>query len=463
MLLAFVTVFLACLGACIGSFLNVVIYRLPRGMSVAEPRRSFCPVCRRQIQWYYNIPVLSWIALRGRCRDCRVPISLQYPLVETAGVIVTMIVWQAARAYCTGLAVDACWPMIVGLLCLFYCLLALSAMDLKEYYVDIRLTWLALLVGLICHAISPAAVWPAGEYSSPAWAALAMGCLVALMVMHWLWPLPQEEPLDMAADEDGPQADSPQPVDPSASATAGASQPIWFVVLLAVATAGVVIGELVLGELVGGDLTAQVTVGVGFAVLFAAILAGSWIATDVDAAIAEAVEAERSMAMWQAVRETVILAVCIATGVGLMWLVQPGRPFSGVWMSALSWSPMEGVWPVAGLMTALTGWIIAGGICWAMRVFFTLVLRKEALGFGDIHIIAAVGAVLGPHLAVAGFFLAAPVALLGTAILMFRKSYRTLPFGPWLSIGFLLAALWGRPLVQRIDQAMAGLAAAMGR
>ena len=95
--------------------------------------------------------------------------------------------------------------------------------------------------------------------------------------------------------------------------------------------------------------------------------------------------------------------------------------------------------------------MIAGGVCWLVRVLFTMALRKEALGFGDIHIIAAAGAVMGPHLAIAGFFLAAPVALLGTLVLVFRKRYRTLPFGPWLSVGFLLALLWGGPLV-RTDQ-----------
>jgi leader peptidase (prepilin peptidase)/N-methyltransferase len=84
-------------------------------------------------------------------------------------------------------------------------------------------------------------------------------------------------------------------------------------------------------------------------------------------------------------------------------------------------------------------------------------LRKEALGFGDIHIIAAAGAVMGPHLAIAGFFLAAPVALLGTLVLVFRKRYRTLPFGPWLSVGFLLALLWSGPLMQQINSAMAAL------
>lgn len=71
-------------GACVGSFLNVVIYRLPRGMSVARPRRSFCPSCRRQIAAIHNIPVVSWIVLSGRCASCGAAIPIRYFLVEVA-------------------------------------------------------------------------------------------------------------------------------------------------------------------------------------------------------------------------------------------------------------------------------------------------------------------------------------------------------------------------------------------
>lgn len=69
------------LGLVIGSFLNVVIYRMPRGESLVSPG-SHCPVCGSGIRWFDNVPVLSWILLRGRCRSCRSPISLRYPAVE---------------------------------------------------------------------------------------------------------------------------------------------------------------------------------------------------------------------------------------------------------------------------------------------------------------------------------------------------------------------------------------------
>jgi len=70
-------------GACIGSFLNVVIYRLPRGMSLSKPG-SHCPRCQKPIHWYHNVPVFGWLWLRGRCAACRSAISPRYPLVEFA-------------------------------------------------------------------------------------------------------------------------------------------------------------------------------------------------------------------------------------------------------------------------------------------------------------------------------------------------------------------------------------------
>ena len=76
-------VFFALLGACVGSFLNVVIWRVPRGESIVFPS-SHCPACGRPIRWYDNVPLVSWLVLRGRCRACQAPISPRYLLIEAA-------------------------------------------------------------------------------------------------------------------------------------------------------------------------------------------------------------------------------------------------------------------------------------------------------------------------------------------------------------------------------------------
>lgn len=85
--------FLFLFGITIGSFLNVVIYRVPNGESING--RSRCPKCAHQIRWFDNIPVFAWVLLKGKCRDCKEPISVRYPLVELA----TGLSWVGLGAY----------------------------------------------------------------------------------------------------------------------------------------------------------------------------------------------------------------------------------------------------------------------------------------------------------------------------------------------------------------------------
>ena len=85
--------FVGCLGAIIGSFLNVCIYRIPMELSVSRPR-SHCFSCGKTIPWYHNIPVLTWFILRGKCSNCKAPISFRYPAIEALTAILFLAVFQ---------------------------------------------------------------------------------------------------------------------------------------------------------------------------------------------------------------------------------------------------------------------------------------------------------------------------------------------------------------------------------
>jgi hypothetical protein len=136
----------AILGACIGSFLNVVAWRLPRQESVVLPP-SHCPRCGTQLQWFENLPVLGWLGLRGHCRHCGAPISPRYPLVEllSAGlwVAVTMAAPTAMGPGAAPLAlIVAGWVLVSWLL-------PLVLIDLDHLWLPEPLCRFGLVLGLL--------------------------------------------------------------------------------------------------------------------------------------------------------------------------------------------------------------------------------------------------------------------------------------------------------------------------
>jgi leader peptidase (prepilin peptidase) / N-methyltransferase len=119
-------------GLLIGSFLNVVVYRVPAGMSIVSPP-SACPNCGRHIRGFDNIPVLSWLVLRGRCRDCREPISWRYPAVELGTAILFLAVaWRFLPAALSNgastLAIST--PMLLAFVYLAAISIVLALIDL---------------------------------------------------------------------------------------------------------------------------------------------------------------------------------------------------------------------------------------------------------------------------------------------------------------------------------------------
>lgn len=125
------------LGLAVGSFLNVVIHRVPRGESLIWPA-SRCPACKAAIHWYDNVPVVGWILLGGRCRACRAPIALRYPLVEAV----------TAAVFVLHYAVFGWDPLLVPRIVFAGALIALFAIDLEHQLLPNAITLPGIVAGL---------------------------------------------------------------------------------------------------------------------------------------------------------------------------------------------------------------------------------------------------------------------------------------------------------------------------
>jgi leader peptidase (prepilin peptidase) / N-methyltransferase len=130
--------FAAAFGAVIGSFLNVLIYRLPLGRSVVWPS-SACPSCNRELSWYENVPIVSWLALRARCRTCRAPISARYPLVEALTAALVAAAW-----WYYGPGVVFASRVVFGSM-----LIVLFAIDLEHHLLPNAITLSGIVAGFV--------------------------------------------------------------------------------------------------------------------------------------------------------------------------------------------------------------------------------------------------------------------------------------------------------------------------
>ena len=146
----------ALLGACIGSFLNVVAWRLPRQESVVRPR-SHCPQCGTTLRWFENVPVLSWLLLRGRCRHCGSTIAVRYPAVELlcAGLFVAAAaapaVVSAAGSILPG---SPAWLVVLAGWLLISLLLPMVLIDLDQLWLPEPLCRWGVVLGLVVSAIA---------------------------------------------------------------------------------------------------------------------------------------------------------------------------------------------------------------------------------------------------------------------------------------------------------------------
>ena len=137
------------IGACIGSFLNVIIYRFPNDLSIVKPR-SFCPKCKKRLTWRENIPLISWLFQRGKCINCLSVISYRYPLIElTTGVLFVIFKNSSPSIYSSSsgsvLNIFFSWIFLSLLICI-------SLIDINEFWIPqglINFGFISGLIGLI--------------------------------------------------------------------------------------------------------------------------------------------------------------------------------------------------------------------------------------------------------------------------------------------------------------------------
>lgn len=133
------------LGAAIGSFLNVCIYRLPRDLSVNQPRRSFCPSCKKEIPWHQNLPLVSWLVLRGLCASCGSKIAFRYFTVELLTALLFLAVWK-----------NFPWPVAIAYWVFVSLLVVATFVDFEHFIIPDEITIGGAAAGIAASFVLPA-------------------------------------------------------------------------------------------------------------------------------------------------------------------------------------------------------------------------------------------------------------------------------------------------------------------
>jgi leader peptidase (prepilin peptidase)/N-methyltransferase len=371
--------FVFILGACVGSFINVVNWRMPLGLSLSHPP-SRCPTCGGRLRFLReNTPVLGWIMLRGKCKWCRTRISLVYPLIESlmglvfVGLYCVYFIagpeqswwWEVGGTWWARQSFMLAWPAFVAIAFLIAGLYSITVIDARTFMIPLAIPVFLACSGMVLWLVQGLISAPAGP-----------GGLS--------WPIP------------------------------------------AVGWSGALAG-------LGGVLGA----GVSMVLLLTGVLKQSFAdygdyVKEGDV-LGEYPHARREMFVELLFLLPLILGIVAGAVIGGAMTEPPP-----VWAQALG--------------ASMLGWVVGGGIVWAVRILGTLGFGREAMGLGDVHLMAAVGAVLGWFLPLAAFFVAPFIGLswtLAAAVVSRcgRGVRRELPYGPHLAVATVLVLL-GWPAVE---------------
>ena len=450
--------FVTAVGACIGSLTNVLVYRMPLGLDVVTPT-SRCPKCDHKLSWRENIPIFGWILLRGKCRFCKCKISAEYPIVETIVAVLfggIFALWYmvpddaifglgriAPEWAANGMAIT--WPAMVVFLVLVGAMVSMTIIDARTSMIPLELTWVPAIVALVLH--TGHAIWFQTKYGNPVMMPAGITDLwtVPNARLHW----------------------HTAPGEVWTIATGGMGG--WkFIGIGLGGCVGLIISNLMLKF---GLLTRSFA---DFEQWYQEHHAGKEqdsSASDTDdrsdsdeaeseptAQTQEAPEESESIESWlmypyarrEMVRELAFLCMPVLCGIAGGWLMVR---FFGQWGPQAANGQQVGpenapLWLVV-LGGVLMGYLIAGAVVWSVRIGGSLLFGKEAMGLGDVHMMAAVGACIGWIDPTIAFFVAAFVGLAyAVAAQVFSgKLSKVMPYGPFLAVATMMVVL-GKPVVE---------------
>lgn len=484
-------------GACLGSLINVIVYRGPLGLDIVSPP-SRCPSCETLLTWRENIPIFGWLLLRGRCRFCRSRISCEYPLVELYvallfGAAFLMTYSDAATPWFAAikpLSQDwgsagflKTWPVFIVVLMLFASLVAMFLTDAKTFQIPMMLTWFPVVVGVLGHVgfsvwieffgeqgrmtglpgtklqhlwsiATPGATawwWIGASLGGVAGVVASNLCLRFGLFTRSFSDYEAWEREAIANVREGGQS-SPDSIDPTSEAPASSRSGRTISIVLG----GVVaIGVLVWGWHFKSWLWPIVTGSVAMIHIWVLANVGQTLVGPKDG---QELWIQYPFARREMIRELIFLAPVVG-------LAMVGGAIA---------HRMAGPWEIDSVSLSLTsaatapdwlrvlsgvalGYLVGGGLIWGVRIFGTLAFNKEAMGLGDVHLLAAVGVCLGWIDAVGAFFAAVVIGavwgLLGSVIGGTFK--RMLPFGPFLALGTLLVWFGKQGMVEPLIETIA--------
>lgn len=476
-------VFFFALGAIVGSFINVVAYRLPAGLDLVLPP-SACPKCETRLTWRENFPIFGWLWLRGRCRFCRSPISPQYPLIELLVALLfagLFMLWFMRPSLVTAMGLDVrlfqpdwvregltrVWPIFLAVLYLVGSLVAITLIDAKTFQIHLPVPWIAAGVGLAAHVGTAlyfqitrgglpqaAPTWaipaPAGPMLAATFAAVVGLIASNLLLRAGIIPRSYAdyeawEKEHLARTAAAAPASQPERPAPTAGEAAHPGPSLRTALIRTLFFTGPAIALMFLGFTLGmraeqplQGMAVGMVVGLVIGFFLRRLVPDEQTHAD-DPVWIQYPYARREMG-----KELLFLAPPLLLGVLAFWLASPGGPLADLFAQPPLWLRAGG--------GSLLGMLIGGGLVWFIRIGGTLLFGKDAMGLGDVHLMAAVGAVLGWITPTLAFFIAPffgigwTLATIAFSSILKRRG-TALPYGPHLAAATLFV-LYARPLVE---------------